>query len=902
MAPGPLPPVPTLGTPQPSLLTPPPTYTPHAPSPPLSAAPGVTVIVRGQAPAEPPGANNAPAPPVSPGQPGRPAVPAAVPAGPAAAIAPGRSFFVRPRFGVDFQVRREKLRNGEDVYVIVGGVIVAVRGGSVSNQVDLEADRCVIFTHGKGDGNNLRQPQVVDENTKIQFYLAGNVEIREPDQTGGERVIRATEVYYDIDRDVAISLSAQLDMVQKGIAAPIVVRGDEVLRTGLNTYQVLRGDLSASSLPSDPGLKVVLPTATIEDKGTNKVNLFGQPLIDRATGAPIVEMETILIARNVMFELEDVPFFWTPYLKTNVRDPLGPIVAISAGYNAIYGFDADVTLNAYQLLGIQPVDGTNWRFMLDDLSLRGQGAGTSFDYSGKSFMGLGSEHYDGTLQTWGLEDHDQDNLGGPRPQYFNPNGWRGRFLYREGVYDLPDGFTVQSQASLVSDRNFMEAYYVDEWNNGPNLNDYIYVKQAQDFWAWDFMASGRINRPWITETQYLPRGDGYILGQTFFDMFTYNAHASLAFAQMRQSNDPGYMPVSPTDVNSNSGRADWIQDISLPFYVGPVKVVPYAEIDTAYYTNDLMGEAQGRVWGGGGFRTSIPFTRLFPDITSELFNVNGINHKIVLSSNYFWANTTASHYLFAQFDRLDDEAGDQAVRDTRLLYPSVFSTGKTTFLETSPLFDPQVYAMRALLDTNPDALDQMQVLQLDLNQRWQTKRGDPSAPHIIDWMTLDMSASIFPEKNQDNFGETFGFLQYDWTWNVGDRTALVSSGYFEPGDNAPKIFTAGMFFNRPDRTNFYIGYRQIEPLESRVVSAAISYIFSPKYQLTLSTAYDFGPTQAQTNSLIMTRTGSDLTVSVGLSYDSLQNVVGAVFQIVPNLAVNSHTGGLQSLAPGGFGH
>src|SRR5260370_18509356 len=103
--------------------------------------------------------------------------------------------------------------------------------------------------------------------------------------------------------------------------------------------------------------------------------------------------------------------------------------------------------------------------------------------------------------------------------------------------------------------------------------------------------------------------------------------------------------------------------------------------------------------------------------------------------------------------------------------------------------------MRTLLANNPASLDTIQVLQLDLYQRWQTKRGYPGAEHIIDWMTLDVAASLFPAPNRDNFGSVLGLLQYDWTWNVRDRTALVSSGLFYPFDNGTKAVTHRAFLN-----------------------------------------------------------------------------------------------------------
>ena len=87
----------------------------------------------------------------------------------------------------------------------------------------------------------------------------------------------------------------------------------------------------------------------------------------------------------------------------------------------------------------------------------------------------------------------------------------------------------------------------------------------------------------------------------------------------------------------------------------------------------------------------------------------------------------------------------------------------------------------------------------------------------MDLATLSTSVSYFPEASRDNFGHPFAFLEYDSLWNVGDRTALASTGWFEPYEDGSKYYTFGSFFNRPDRTMFYLGYRQIDPLNSRAV-------------------------------------------------------------------------------------
>src|SRR5207247_1325298 len=149
-----------------------------------------------------------------------------------------------------------------------------------------------------------------------------------------------------------------------------------------------------------------------------------------------------------------------------------------------------------------------------------------------------------------------------------------------------------------------------------------------------------------------------------------------------------------------------------------------------------------------------------------------IYHKIVLSANYFNAGSTTPHNRLPQLDRLDDDVTDFTLRNMHILEP-IFNTAHGASIVASPFFfDPQTYAIRRLVQTQIDTLDAIQVVQMDLRQRWQTKRGFAGSEHVVDWMTLDIQASLFPDGHRDNFNRLVGVLEYDWTWNIGDRTAL----------------------------------------------------------------------------------------------------------------------------------
>ena len=151
----------------------------------------------------------------------------------------------------------------------------------------------------------------------------------------------------------------------------------------------------------------------------------------------------------------------------------------------------------------------------------------------------------------------------------------------------------------------MEAYYKNEWDTDTNRDTYFYGKQQGDFWAWSGLVDARVGREWVTQTESLPRADGYLFGVTpfsgveFLDRIIGTTHASLGYYQLKTSTDPNFAPLSPTDVNANTGRADVMQQFSLPFYAGPVKLAPYVVGDVAGYSEDLNGDplgAAGAAW------------------------------------------------------------------------------------------------------------------------------------------------------------------------------------------------------------------------------------------------------------------------------------------------------------------
>jgi hypothetical protein len=858
-------------------------------------------------PPPPPGGTATPGPttPVAPG--------GLIPGigGPApGAQAPVRQFSVVPRNPAGFHIERKPVDVGpgqppEMATIITGGFILTVRSVDPRGGVDfldIEADRGVIWTHGDtGDQAERLQSSEGVTGRELEIYLAGNVEIRS--RSGrDERTLRADEVYYDVSRNVALALSADLEWRQPGLPDMIHFTADELQQTSQTTFRGLRGTFFSSKLPSDPGLKVMFAEATLEERKQIRRSIFGREVVNLQTDQPVVDVQKLVRADDIFLRVEDVPVFYLPFLQGDANDPLGPLRDISFGYDRIFGFQAKLTWDVFDLIGVTRPVGTNWKLDTDYLSDRGPALGTEFTIAGKDPFGIKGA-YSGMISLWAIHDTGEDILGGTRDDQPHPD-WRERFFTRGRVDDMDGGFSVQGQLAYFSDQNVQEQYDKLPFDTDPNYESFLYLKQQQSNWAWTLLADDRLNQDWFTRTNWLPRADGYLIGQSLFDVLSYDAHLDLGYAQLRPATigpSPIYSGAPPTLPNAvavDTGRADLQQEVRVPFYLGPVKVVPYADLTLSYYTNDIYGQEKGRAVGGGGVMASLPFTRLYPDVHSLLWNLDGIDHKIVLSGNYYYAGSTASHTTFPELDRLNDDVDDYSLRYITPLQPLI-NTGNGVALMSSPVYNTQLYALRQLVQDRIDTLDTIEELQLDVRQRWQTKRGFPGNEHIIDWMTLDLSATVFPAAQRDNFGSTFGFLQYDWNWNIGDRTALTSSGWVDPETNGPRFFSFGAYLNRTDRTSLFLGYRQIDPLESKAVTAAVTYVFSPKYAMSAGTTYDFGTSQALSNSLVLTRMGSDVQLNLGLTYNALTNAVGVQFEIIPNLIGNKKVPGV---GPGLLGH
>lgn len=872
----------------------------------------------------PPGATPPPQPPPT-------TPPAAPPPGggtfPSLGNPRGKRIQIVPRGAAGFQTQTFQTGPDEQAVAVVGGVSIYVEDPATGNVLDISTDRAVVWFKSVNLNQGLGDLSSGITREQIELYLEGHVEIRAQasgrprSAVQGSKLLSADSVYYDLGRDVASLTNCEIFVQQPGVPAPIVMRAREIRQINPQRFEASEAVFYASRLPSDPDLQVFAREASLTEGRRLRRGLFGQTYVNPVTGQSEQMASLYATADGVTPRLFNVPFLYLPHLEGEVNEPFGPIRNVRMRNDRIFGVGVQLRWDLFDLLGADSPPGTQWMLDTDYFSRRGPALGMEYTATGVGLFGL-----PGRYETLGrgfiINDSGKDILGGPR-EYEPPRELRGRAFLRHRQ-DLDDYWTFIGQASYLSDRNFLEQYFRPEFTEELNQETFAYLQYASGNFLGSVTAQPNI-RSWVSETQRLPEGRLNLVGQDLLNLFTYSAHASAGYYALHSSTDvppgligpvPGeflrYRPLPPSSdtpnfTDINLGRFNLQQELELPFLVGPVKLSPYGLLDLSYYTNTLDGNGAGRVVGGGGVRFSLPLTRLYPEISSLFFNVNGINHKISLEGEYRYQTSNVDFRKLPLVDRLDDDATDQARRDLRLynlgLLPPTLGQVQFNALNraTNPLFDPELFALRRGLLNYPEVLDDLQFLRLELRQRWQTKRGLPGQEHIVDWMTLNLGGTWFPDARRDNFNEPFAFLDYDFTWHLGDRTTLVSSGWVDPIDQGARYFNAGLFIERPERLAFYAGFRQIDPLGVSALIFSSSYVLSPKYQVTLASTYDFGLGQNLGNSVVFSRFGSDLQVNLGFTYDALRKNFGVMFEIFPILAAPTaaRRGGLLNVGQAG---
>jgi len=800
----------------------------------------------------------------------------------------------------------------EQIVVINSGVFVIVDGLDTLGKIDISTDRIVMWTTGL-DRLDFSSEAFQHRDVPLEVYLEGNIVFRQAD-----RVIYAQRMYYNVKDEIGVVLDGEMLTPVPDYDGVLRLKADVLQQLDRHHFQAMGGSITSSRL-GVPRYWLQSEHIAFQDVQQPIVNPFtGQSEIDAATGDVAVHHQLLATSNNNFLFAGGLPLLYWPVLATDLTEPNYYVDSLRIRNDNVFGTQALFDFHVHQLLGWRrPPAGTQWIASLDPLSKRGIGVGTTLSYNGNDLFGhVGPYH--GVIDAWGIKDDGVDHLGLDRRSLVPEKPWRGRFRAQHR-HELPGGFQFTAEAALISDRNFLEQYFENEWDQLKDQTTGLELKRIQDNSSWSITADYRLN-DFFTQTNNLPRLDHFLLGHSVLgDRLTWYAHSNVGYSQLKTaslSTDPADPSnFLPWELDGGSVAYDkreglnaaTRQEIDLPVQLGAVKVVPYALGELAYWQEDIDATEVTRAYGQAGIRASMPIWRANSNVQNALWNLSGLAHKVVFDAEFFWADANRDLDRLPLYNPLNDDALEAFQRRFFIPTGSLAAMPLALRPPIDDRFDDRYFALRTGMQGHVAApvteiADDLMVARMGARQRWQTKRGLPGQERIIDWIVLDVNASFFPEPERDNFGADVGLIDYDFRWHVGDRVTLLSDGFLDVFGDGLRMMTVGGIINRPERGSFYVGFRSLEgPISSNVLSASVSYRMSEKWVAGLGTAVDFGETGNIGQTLRFTRIGESMLVSIGMIVDESRNNIGLHLAIEPRFLPRARLGrvGGVSIPPAG---
>ncbi len=716
---------------------------------------------------------------------------------------------------------------------------------------------------------------------------------------------------------------------------------------------------STGSRFPDPAYKIYNRSITLTRSETQATDPNSGKTLRKSGEADLIREQVWQYdARTNFFYMGRVPVFYWPRFTGEIDDLDAPLRMLSFRTNNYFGQQLLSDWNGFKVFGLRrPNWIDNWNIDVDYLSARTKtfpALGSELGWFGTDLINDLSDPYHknrnapqsathdyfGYFDVWGLQDKGIDVLGpGPAIVTNGPPGSgkagfqrtgvpafqdiRGRFNIRHMQRFLPDDdehkyedLRLQVEAAYNSDRYFLEEYYKRLFDVGMDQETLVHGQWQKNNWAMSLWAEANL-QDFNTETQWLPRFDYYRLGDSFLgNRLVHFQHSGVNYANTHTDimvNNRDLFAFLPTDPTSNTsgvfsaGRAYTNHELNLPINIDDVvRIVPYVQGQATGWTDQIGGGPffqqstgpMGRIWGAAGVHAEATAWKVYPGVENELLNIHGLNNKMSFYGDYRTAYSNQRLNSIAVQDDLDDNSYEMVRR-----YFAI--TSWTNGVLPYP-YDPRHLILRRQISpitgTN-DVQGSIETFQFGIHQRLQTKRGPEGKRRIIDWMTLDTNTTYFPNADRDNFGKPWGQTTFNYQWFLGDRTSILSYGWFDfwelqgskplenfnvPGFN-PKglnVITTGVSLSRPPRGNIFLGYSVINtgPIQTSALNSSINYWLSPKWYGTYSTSYDFGNKVLLGSMFSFTRIGADYLLSLGLSVDPQRQSYMFAFQISPRLA------------------
>lgn len=777
----------------------------------------------------------------------------------------------------------------QSVACITGGVTVVIDSDQSADSLEISTDKLVIWTYGLQtlDLDGVR-PHSAEQ--PIELYMEGNIVFRH-----GDRTVRANRMFYDLKNNRGTILNTEITTPAEGYDGLLRIDADTVHQLNQREFYAKNAYIT-SSLMGKPSYRIQMDDVFIEDSVTEEIDAStGLRKID-ANGVPVSKHQQYINGKNTSIYVSDTPIFRWPFMRTRLERPTPYLSSLRVGSDSVYGFQMFTGWNAYELFNwANPPQGTDLILHLDPFSNRGIGHGADFKFDRYLDYGLFSGPIKGNLDFWGIYDWGKDNLGEGRRSVVPEVKYRYK-LFGNFVHQFSNGLELTGEVGLISDRDFMEEYYRDDWYTKPTPKTRIQLRQEIGNFSWDVAVQGKVNG-FYTESQQIPRLDVYWLGESLLgDMLTWYTASTAGLYNL----SPASYPEAPEnqqffdylswEQGNTGGRFTTRHELDLPFQAGAVKLVPYVMGEAGWWGASET-KSVDRFYGQVGVRASLPIWKAYPCFNSALFDVHGLVHKVSFEAEWYIGSSSRNMADMPMYDMLDE----QSIIQYRHMFQETVFGGPIPWR-----FDERSYALRSGLGnhvTSPglEVLDDLHIIRFNVNQRWQTKRRS-AAP--VDWITLNAGATLFPNASRDNFGKGLGLLNYDFTWQLGDRFAVTSSGLWDFFDDGVHACSIGGRLIKPGRGEINAGVYWISnPVRNTVLYVNAKYWMSPKWHFSFGSEFDISGQGNIGQNFAITRVGESLIVRTGFYVDATRDDYGVTLTIeprfIPKGSLSNSMGGIR---------
>jgi hypothetical protein len=608
-------------------------------------------------------------------------------------------------------------------------------------------------------------------------YLEGDVVL-----TRGERMIRASQLYYDFKNDRALILDAVMKAMAPDREVPIYVRAIRVRQLSTTEYEATGAAVTSSEFHT-PHLHL----------GAEQIRLTDTTPRDESGRITGIQAGRFT-ARDVTLNLEGVPIAYWPYVAGDFRQTETSVRSVRMAYTDDFGAVFESKWYLFNLMGLEKPQGVDALLRLDYYSKRGPGVGTDIDYELEDAYGLFRGYY--------IHDTGEDSLGPIRsgePDTVN----RGRLTWRHRQL-LGQGWELTLEGSYISDPNFLEEYFTSEFEQGKEQETLVYLKKQQDNWAFTTLMQWRI-LDFLTQTEHLPDVGFHWIGEPLLGIANYYQESHLGLVRYRPDERRLFdtdRKVDNTDRSDVTVRGDTRHEVDFPIKVGDVNIVPYATARPGYWDGTYSGGAGSRLFGSAGVRTGTQFWRLYENVVSEMLDVHGVRH-VLRPEATAWASGSN--------------------RPSRELHP--FDDG----IETIDDFYGSSMALRQKWQTkrggpgNWTIVDWI-VFDVELNLFGNAPEG------------LKPIGRYYDHRPEDSIARSH--VRTDFMYRISDTTAVLSDTNFDLNDGNMDLFNISYAVERTPRLAYFIGYRRIGDTDSNLVGFGANYELNSKYRTAFRVYYD----------------------------------------------------------------